>query len=178
MRFVAPEFALKDITQIPRFERISATDYGCSFWWLEYGGRLDTIRDNPAVKKELLKVVYGIWNYIKNSGRFPEAETLTLEWTGLIPGKRESRRFEGDLILTQVDIVEQYLHEDAVSFGGWAIDLHPADGVYSDRPPATSTTPRGCTRSPIAPCTAGTWKTSSLEGASSALPTWPSDPLA
>ena len=82
-------------------------------------------------------MVYGVWNYIKNSGRFPEAETLTLEWVGTIPGKRESRRFEGDYLLRQQDLVEQRQHADAVSFGGWAIDLHPADGVFSEQPPCS-----------------------------------------
>ena len=33
-------------------------------------------------------------------------------------------------MLTQQDIIEQHEHYDAVSFGGWSIDLHPADGVY------------------------------------------------
>ena len=74
-----------------------------------------------------------MWNHIKNSGRFPESENLTLEWVGTIPGKRESRRFEGDYMLTQQDIVEQRRHADAVSFGGWAMDLHPAEGVFSDQ---------------------------------------------
>ncbi|MFQ7502666.1 MAG: FAD-dependent oxidoreductase [Alistipes finegoldii] len=46
------------------------------------------------------------------------------------PGKRESRRFKGYYMLTQQDIIEQHEHYDAVSFGGWSIDLHPADGVY------------------------------------------------
>ena len=59
---------------------------------------------------------------------------MTLEWVGMIPGKRESRRFEGDYLLIQQDIVEQRCHADAVSFGGWAIDLHPVDGVFSDKP--------------------------------------------
>ena len=40
-------------------------------------------------------------NYIKNSGRFA-ADHLTLEWVGNIPGKRESRRFEGTYLLTPV----------------------------------------------------------------------------
>jgi hypothetical protein len=30
---------------------------------------------------------------------------MTLEWVGNIPGKRESRRFEGNIILTQQDLV-------------------------------------------------------------------------
>ena len=137
VRFTAPNYALRDITQIPRYRDIRASDSGCRFWWLEYGGRLDTVHETETIKWELWKVAYGIWDYIKNSGRFPEAENLTLEWVGTIPGKRESRRFEGDYILTQRDLVEQREHSDAVSFGGWAMDLHPADGVYSPESPCT-----------------------------------------
>ncbi|MDC7240862.1 MAG: FAD-dependent oxidoreductase [Spirochaetales bacterium] len=135
--YVAPDFALKDITKIPRFNRIKASDTGCSFWWLEYGGRLDTVHDNQDIKKELWRVTYGIWDYIKNSGNFPEAENLTLEWVGLIPGKRESRRFEGDYMLHQSDITEHNVFKDAVSYGGWAVDLHPADGLYTDISPCS-----------------------------------------
>ena len=131
VKFTAPSFALKDITKIPRWRDIKAVDSGCRFWWLEWGGKFDTIHDSEKIKWELWKVVYGVWNHIKNSGQFPETETFTLEWVGTIPGKRESRRFEGDHMLTQQDIVEQRQHADAVSFGGWAIDLHPVDGVYS-----------------------------------------------
>jgi hypothetical protein len=134
VRFVAPAFALRDITQIPHYRDIRASDFGCRFWWFEWGGRLDTVHDTEEIKWELWKVAYGVWDYIKNSGRFPEAQNLTLEWVGTIPGKRESRRFEGDHILTQRDVVEQHIHTDAVSYGGWSIDLHPADGVYSKFP--------------------------------------------
>jgi hypothetical protein len=134
VQFIPPNFALDDITRIPRFKTFNAQDYGCRLWWIEYGGRLDTVHDTEQIKWELWKIVYGVWNYIKNSGRFPEAETLTLEWVGMIPGKRESRRFEGDYILKQQDIIEQRLHNDAVAFGGWSVDLHPSDGVYSDQP--------------------------------------------
>ncbi len=137
VKFIPPSYALKDIRKIPRHTSIGANDTGCQFWWLEYGGRLDTIHDTESIKWELWKVVYGVWDYIKNSGKFPDAENLTLEWVGSIPGKRESRRFEGDAIITQMDLVEQRKHADAVSFGGWAMDLHPADGVYSDKPGCT-----------------------------------------
>jgi hypothetical protein len=131
---VPPSYALQDITQIPRYHSFSAKDTGCRLWWLEYGGRLDTVHATEEIKWELWKVVYGVWNYIKNSGKFPDAETLTLEWVGHIPGKRESRRFEGPYMLTQQDVVEQHTHYDAVSYGGWSIDLHPADGVFSEKP--------------------------------------------
>lgn len=132
--YKAPSFALKDITAIPRYRSFNAKEFGCKLWWIEYGGRLDTIYDSETIKWELWKVVYGVWDHIKNSGQFPEAATLTLEWVGTIPGKRESRRFEGDYILSQKDIIEQRPHTDQIAFGGWSIDLHPADGVYSPLP--------------------------------------------
>ncbi|GJM64035.1 FAD-dependent oxidoreductase [Persicobacter diffluens] len=130
-KYVAPAHALKDITKLPKFAKIRPEHTGCNYWWIEYGGRLDTIHQTEEIKYELWRVVYGIWDYIKNSGKFPEAENLTLEWVGTVPGKRESRRFEGLTMLKQQDIIEQRTHTDAVAFGGWALDLHPADGVYS-----------------------------------------------
>lgn len=136
VEYVAPEFALKDaekhISKIHNNEYFSIHHHGCKYWWIEYGGRLDTIHDSEEIKRELWKVVYGIWDYIKNSGKFPEMETYTLEWVGTIPGKRESRRMLGLYTLTQQDIIEQRTHYDAVSYGGWAIDLHPSNGVYAD----------------------------------------------
>lgn len=130
--FVAPSFALKDIEQkIPRYREFKSNEDGCRLWWIEWGGRLDTVHETETIKWELWRVAYGVWDYIKNSGKFPDAANLTLEWVGSIPGKRESRRFEGDYMLSQKDVVERRLHEDAVAFGGWSIDLHPADGVYA-----------------------------------------------
>jgi FAD dependent oxidoreductase len=137
VKFVAPAYALNDIRKIPRWRQFSARDNGCSLWWIEYGGLLDTVHDTETIKWELWKVVYGVWNHIKNSGQFPEAANLTLEWVSTIPGKRESRRFEGDYMISQRDVIEQRKHADAVSFGGWAIDLHPAQGVYSPLAPCT-----------------------------------------
>ncbi len=138
VKFTAPSWALKDITKIPRYRQFNTNMQGCNFWWIEYGGRLDTIHQTEEIKWELWKVVYGVWDYIKNSGNFPEAETMTLEWVGTVPGKRESRRFEGDYIIRQQDVVEQREFDDVVAHGGWAVDLHPADGIYSEK--------RGCTQ--------------------------------
>jgi hypothetical protein len=135
VQYTAPDFALKDVeTAIPKLMRpdyFNTNQHGCKYWWLEYGGRMDTIHDTEAIKYELWKVIYGIWDYIKNSGKYPESANFTLEWVGVIPGKRESRRFKGYYMLTQQDVVEQRNHYDSVAYGGWSIDLHPADGVYS-----------------------------------------------
>ncbi len=134
VKYNPPSFALDVSKEIPRYKSFNSKDFGCRLWWIEYGGRKDTVHDTEEIKWELWKIVYGVWNHIKNSGEFPEAENLTLEWVGTIPGKRESRRFEGDYMIVQQDIVDQRKHDDAVAFGGWSIDLHPGDGVFSEKP--------------------------------------------
>ncbi|MER6000074.1 FAD-dependent oxidoreductase [Nonomuraea angiospora] len=131
VRYVPPGFA-KDITEtsIPERRIIRAGDNGCAYWWIEFGGELDTVHDNDRIRDELWSVIYGIWDYIKNSGKF-DAETMTLEWVGALPGKREYRRFLGDHVLTQHDVLGQTPFEDRIAFGGWSIDLHPPQGMYA-----------------------------------------------
>ena len=68
------------------------------------------MHESETIKWELWKIVWGVWDYIKNSGEFADADTLTIEWVGLIPGKRESRRFLGDTLLCQQDIIAQRDH--------------------------------------------------------------------
>ena len=62
---------LRTSPKIPRFRDFNAGDSGCRLWWIEWGGKLDTVHDTEAIKWELWKVVYGVWNHIKNSGRVP-----------------------------------------------------------------------------------------------------------
>lgn len=139
VKFVAPDFALtkefveKEIYRVKNPNYFNPMAIGCKYWWIEYGGRLDTILDTEEIKYKLWSVAYGIWDYIKNSGKFPEADDMTLEWVGLFPGKRESRRFVGPYMIHQKDVIEQRTHYDAVTFGGWSIDLHPSDGVFSPK---------------------------------------------
>ncbi len=132
VRYIPPEHALKDLSKLKRLQHVQAEYTGCNYWWIEWGGQYDTIREAEKIKFELWGIIYGIWDYIKNSGKFPQAENLTLEWVGLIPGKRESRRIVGDYTLCQKDLVEQRRHSDAVSHGGWSLDHHPAEGIYSE----------------------------------------------
>lgn len=131
VKYMAPSFA-KDIikTSIPMKRVIRSGDNGCAYWWIEWGGELDTVHDNERIRDELSSVIYGIWDYIKNSGLF-DSENLTLEWIGSIPGKREYRRFVGDYVLNQNDVIAQKEFEDRVAFGGWSIDLHPPEGMYA-----------------------------------------------
>jgi len=98
-----------------------------NFWWLELGGEQDTIEDAEEIRDELLKLAFGVWDHIKNRGDHG-AETWDLDWAGFLPGKRESRRYEGDHILTQGDVQSGGHFEDIVAYGGWPIDDHPPAG--------------------------------------------------
>ncbi len=113
------------------------------YWWIEWGGRINTITDNDAIRRELHAAVFGVWDHIKNHCTVPgireRAATWTLDWIGHIPGKRESRRFEGDHILTESDVMRglEAVPADVVAHGGWPIDLHAEDGIYSSEKPCT-----------------------------------------
>jgi len=130
-KFVPPSFAV-DITRtpIPELRGIRVDANGCDYWWIEWGGELDVVADNERIRDELQGVIYGIWDHIKNSGDY-DADTLTLEWIGAVPGKREYRRFIGDHTLVQDDVLGQELFDDRVGHGGWSIDLHPPGGMYA-----------------------------------------------
>ncbi|GAB3815123.1 hypothetical protein GCM10028820_12010 [Tessaracoccus terricola] len=141
--FVAPSFAI-DVTSTSILEsRILRTgDNGAAYWWIEWGGELDIVADNERIRDELWAVIYGIWDYIKNSGKF-DADDLTLEWVGSVPGKREYRRILGGHVMTQADVETNRRKSDAVGFGGWSIDLHPSKGVYEPKGAAQQIYPPG-----------------------------------
>jgi hypothetical protein len=112
-------------------------EYG--YWWCEWGGQLDTIKDNEVIRDELLAIMLGVWNHIKNGGDHG-AENWALDWFGFLPGKRESRRFIGQYVLSERDVFGSTPFDDAIAFGGWPIDTHPPEGVDApDQKPCTQT---------------------------------------
>jgi hypothetical protein len=68
---------------------------------------------------------------------------------GAVPGKRESRRFEGDHILTMNDIDRQAAFEDAAAYGGWGFDHHPPGGFHDKKNPSTHQYLRGAHNVPL-----------------------------
>jgi len=102
-------------------------NYG--WWWLEWGGTLDTIQDDDRIREELLKILYGVWDHVKNQGDHG-AENHALEWVGCLPGRRESRRLKGAYILREQDVMSGRIFDDEVAYGGWAIDHHYPHGFH------------------------------------------------
>ena len=101
-------------------------NYG--FWWVEWGGCIDTVKDTPQIRHELLRIMLGVWDHIKNGGCHG-ADNYALSWFGFLPAKRESRRFNGLYTLTGNDIVEAVHFDDAIAYGGWSMDTHPPEGI-------------------------------------------------
>lgn len=135
MPFTPPKWARKVTKEQLRHRKINSWEYG--YWWIEWGGNLDTIRDNERIRFELLSIVMGVWDYIKNSGEFPDSAHWAMDWVGMMPGKRGSRRVLGDHILTQHDLLRGAF-DDAVAIGGWPMDDHPPGGFdRADLPPNT-----------------------------------------
>ncbi len=141
MPFVAPQWARKFSREDLKL-RLYATpgdekpthEYG--YWWAEWGGEIDTLKQNEQIRDELLAIVLGIWDHVKNGppgtapGEDPfDAANWAIDWFGLLPGKRESRRFIGQHILTEQDLLSSRQFNDAIAFGGWSLDLHPPEGI-------------------------------------------------
>lgn len=103
---------------------------GDNFWWIELGGEQDSIHDTEAIKDELLKIAFGVADHLKNQ-QDHGMECWQLDWVGFLPGKRESRRYEGDVIITQSDVEQAGKHfPDIVAYGGWTMDNHFPGGFY------------------------------------------------
>ncbi len=109
-------------------------------WSFEYGGQVDVIYQSEEIDLELRKLIFGIWDYIKNSGNYPEAKNYVLKRICTKSGARESRRFLGDYLLIENDIENKIRFEDAVCIGGWPMDIHAPLGIY-DTAPATNFVP-------------------------------------
>lgn len=137
MPFTPPKWARKVTKEHLRYRKVGPENWEYGYWWIEWGGEKDTIRDNERIRFELLSIVTGVWDYIKNSGEFPDSANWAMDWVGMMPGKRGSRRLVGDVLVTEHDLMRG-TWEDAVAMGGWPMDDHPPGGFDKpDLPPNT-----------------------------------------
>lgn len=110
--------------QLPGF---SSVDSG--YWWIELGGDYDDIIEQAEqIRDDLMSCVFGVWDHLKNVNNHG-IDTYDLEWVGMVPGYRESRRLEGDYILTENDIRSNRIFDDAVAYGAWPMDVHVRGGL-------------------------------------------------
>ncbi|MGI5877468.1 MAG: FAD-dependent oxidoreductase [Christensenellales bacterium] len=134
--FTAPSWAAKvgDLEGLHVPQRRHDMRGGTNYWWLELGGEEDPIHDTESLRDRLVPLALGVWDHIKNGGDHG-ADNWSLEWMGFLPGKRESRRYVGDHILTQNDVASGGAFDDIVAYGGWSMDdHHPAGILYPGDP--------------------------------------------
>ncbi|OEJ99012.1 fumarate reductase [Flavivirga aquatica] len=136
MKYSPPSYAIK-YTHEGGHKRRKFAGFHEGIWWIEVGSDDDIIADFEENRHKLMGYLHGVWDYIKNSGKFPEAENLALDWVGSLPGRRESRRFIGDYIVSEKDMTEHKHFDDAVAFGGWSLDEHNPGGIENiSEPPS------------------------------------------
>ena len=136
VEFTPPPWAMDfKKTGLPPHRR-PMPDEMSGYWWVETGGTRHPTHDGAEVHRELLAIALGVFDYVKNSGEYPEAANLALAWIGQLPGRRSGLRFLGDHVLRQQDLQERPEFPDRVAYGGWPMDRHPPSGFFSPEPPA------------------------------------------
>lgn len=132
--YTAPEWAHKFTKEqlVHRFAGVNKDDE--NFWYMELGGTQDSIADTEEIRHDLIKMAYGMWDYVKHSGAC-QADNWELDFVGFLPGKRESRRYIGDYVMTQNDVRAGGQFEDIIAYGGWSMDDHHPAGIRTSEPP-------------------------------------------
>lgn len=135
--FVAPSWARKITAKDLNYRTPNLRSSSENFWYLELGGMQDAIGDTEEVRDELLKLAYGMWDYLKNDPEQKEKnKNFDIDWIGILPGKRESRRYIGDYVMTQHDVEAEGRFDDLIAYGGWTMDDHHPGGFdATDNPP-------------------------------------------
>ena len=127
--FKRPQWAYEFTEEMLGSRKFNEFSHG--YWWIELGdAEINTIYDGEFIHNELLKYIYGVFDFMKNSGKYP-LDNYVIDWIGSIPGKRESRRVYGDYMLNQNDIDSSARHKDAIAYGGWTMDDHSVGGIRS-----------------------------------------------
>lgn len=94
-------------------------------WEAESGQYRNQAEEAEYIRDYALMTTFGNWSWLKNhSRRKAEWANKRILWMTSCGGKRESRRFIGDYVMTQHDIEDGIKHRDGTASITWSIDLH------------------------------------------------------
>ena len=96
---------------------------GCWFW--ESGCEIDPIEGAEYARDTNFRAMYGAWDCLKNFDH--SYENYVLGFSSYIGGKRESRRFFGDVVLTKSEVKQGKKYEDGCVPSTWNFDVHYPD---------------------------------------------------
>ena len=97
-------------------------------WFWESGFNRDSFAEAERVRDTNFRAMYGAWDALKNVRK--QYPNHRLDWAAYVAGKRESRRFFGDVILTKEDFVSGKTYPDGCVPTGWSMDLHLPNKQY------------------------------------------------
>lgn len=104
-----------------------------NFWWLETGGEDDALRNAGEINRNLIALNFAVYSeYLRCNEN--NKEKWFAEWIGFLAGKRETRRYEGDYVLTQGDLENSKEFFDEIAYGGWSMDDHDPRGICAEIP--------------------------------------------
>jgi len=92
-------------------------------WFWESGFNQHPTQDLELIRDWNFRAVFGAFTALKTSN--PEKySNYAFQWLAFIGGPRESRLLQGDIVLTQEDIVSQKQFPDGCVPTTWDLDLH------------------------------------------------------
>ena len=100
-------------------------------WFWESGFDRHPLNDLELTRDWNLRAVYGAFGTLRRTAN-PDAQ---LSWVAAIGGTRESRLLQGDVVLTDRDIVEKRPFPDGCVPTTWDLDLHYPKEQYAKKFP-------------------------------------------
>ncbi len=104
-------------------------------WFWESGFNKHPLNDLELIRDWNLRAVFGAFSALKHGAGVQENANAALKWVSHVGGPRESRLLQGDVVLTQDDIVENRQFPDAFVPTTWDIDLHYPREQYAKKFP-------------------------------------------
>ncbi|MBE5734734.1 MAG: FAD-dependent oxidoreductase [Clostridiales bacterium] len=118
-----------DPTSLNKRVNFNTTDYTCqNFWWLELGGNKDALKNADQLNHDLISLAFGTYSEMVKQTQGKSG--WKLDWVGFLAGKRETRRYVGDYVLNENDVINATPFDDEIAYGGWGLDDHNPDGFY------------------------------------------------
>ncbi|MBE7052180.1 MAG: FAD-dependent oxidoreductase [Ruminococcaceae bacterium] len=94
-------------------------------WEQETGFARDMVAEIEYIRDFGLRAIYSNWafqkHHFKDKDKFANRK---IKWVSPVGGKREGYRVVGDHILTQNDIENRVIYDDATASLTWSIDMH------------------------------------------------------
>ncbi|WP_136063818.1 FAD-dependent oxidoreductase [Pontiella sulfatireligans] len=101
-------------------------------WWHENRGDVDDLWDPENARDELIVLNLSYFNWVKKHSSLKEkAENYVMTTLPIGNAKRETRRLMGDHILTQDEVLSAKPFADRIAHGGWSLDIHNPEGIFS-----------------------------------------------